>query len=331
MLTYNSPIQYVEFNMTSDDHRINFIARQYDWLLGHGNTHADAMSQLRESTDHEHLAILNKLETVHQGASSADPFILQQLGGLSEIVDSGDSQSNGHVPGYMAALKLTSSLEDIAAQIRTRLMAKFGYMGFLSVAGLVVSFLYMLYVYPQLDAMFSGFGIRTPSGIGSLVSWGMLGYPLFFLLLALATLITYLLVSRSTYKLGEGDDFASPLHRLPGVSHLNLALKRYLYFGIQHICARNGLSASEGVALAKSYTDYDSNQVSDPLSMAWQLETLEQEITHQRDLARDDIESSLNMAMRIVPVTMMVIVFTLFVSMIVNFYVPIFNLALIGS
>ena len=311
--------------MQHDEARLKSLARQYNWLRQRGESHAEALNNLQQNSGEAYQPVLNRLATTQQSATS-DPFIANQLGELSAVLDRTKADTSQRSALLLGALVLGDQLKEIGSHIREKIITRYSYMILLCSMGFLVSTTYVVYVYPQMKGMWSLLGAPAPLELSPFYHLGLLGYPLIFLILAAMTALLYFFAIKSSYELGSGKNFAAPMHFMPGIAGLNRALKSYLYVGLQQLYTRGGFSAAQSSELADAMISNSNQEQREAFTVARKLDTLENEIAYQQEQSRSTVESALERAStlwnRILTAITAVIIFL----MITDYYRPLFGM-----
>lgn len=315
--------------MKRDAQNLKTLARQYGWMRSRGDSHDQALASLSHLGGTEFQRLLNRLASVQQGFTSTDPFVTDQLGALASVLDRSDADGAQRSALLLGALGLSDEISEIGKRLRQTLVTRYTYMMVICVVGLCVSSVYAVYVYPQLSAMPSLFGPSTKISQSALYDLGILGYPVVFLALFALTALTYFLSLRSSYELGSGKNFAAPLHRLPGISTLNEALRSYLYMGIRQLGARSGLGAAHAAQLAESIVSGPTADQEQALQIAEKLDTLEKELEYQRSQTTADVEHATRKAASLWNGALTAITAIIIFTMITDYYRPLFKMGAI--
>ena len=314
--------------MQQDEARLRHLARQYNWLRQRGDSHAEALTQLQNECDDSYRSLLTRLAATRHGVA-AEPFIANQLGGLSRVLDQSDIEPEQRPALLMAALVLGDQLRDIGAEIRQSLVTRYSYMTVLCLVGLIVSCVYVFHVYPQMVSINSMLTTAMPVELSPLYHLGLFGYPLIFLILSGLSVLMYGLSLKSSYALGSGKDFAAPVHFLPGVSAINSALKQFLSTGLQQLFVRSGLSPAKSADLSRHAVSVDNPSQDNALKLAMKLDTVENEFSYQLEESRRRVDSAIDHASslwnKIVTAVTAIVLFL----MITDYYRPIFRMGAI--
>ncbi len=293
-------------------------ARQLGFLVARGGDEASTLEQLRRSAGAEFQQALDEIELLLDGKARTD-----DAGMIGQVVTG--ARSAGANPGAVLGqlLPLREEMRLISARLLHQLRDRAGYVQLLAISGLLVSALWVKYVWPVLETYFRGAGVEMPGPGQSLLEAGFLGLPLAFGIVALLAVVLQLIARKQGQSIRALQPwrFLTMSRRLRDAGNTRLAAA---------CCA--GLTAAglePGQALqqtARTLGDSLPPGFERDTAIAAAVGTLPEELQHQAQAATEAIAHEATRSGRWAYGVLKLLLFALIAAAVISFYQPIFGL-----